>query len=233
MECIELSPSLVHSNIDMNRCEPILKDSIAHPLQLVRPSPTTVHHVALYPLPGADPRWSRSGIYLPSHPPRGRSSLCVRTGLQVRWTVTADGGSRGGGWSSTTYPDEHRMYRTRLHLATAHDGLGPASAGLAATPATLGALVHVQLTRLHGAAAASDRGAATPGTLYASPHPLHSTTGVLLTIGRPTPPPPPRGDGTRAACFDPLRATSVALGTPVIPSSEGDETSLTRPTGDR
>jgi len=115
------------------------------------------------------------------------------------------------------------MHRTRLYLATAHDGLRPASAGLAATPAALGALVHVQLARLHGAAATGGCGAATPGTLYASPHPLHSTTGVLLTIARPTPPPPPRGDSTRAACFDPLRATSVALGTPVIPSPEGDE----------
>lgn len=120
-------------------------------------------------------------IYLPSDPSRGRSSLlCVRTRLRVRWTVAADGGR-----SRTTDPDQHRMHRTRLHLTVADDGLRPA--GLTAAAAALRALVHVQLTRLHGTAATS-RGTAAPGTLYASPHPLHSTTGVRLAIGRPTPP---------------------------------------------
>lgn len=136
---------------------------------------------------GRDIREMCSGVYLPSDPPRGRPSLCVRTGLRVRRAVAADDGRRR---SRTTYPDEHRMHRTRLHLAAAHDRLGPAAAAAGlTTAATLRALVHVQLARLHGAAAAAGRGGTTTtGTLYASPHPLHSTTGVRLTIGHPTPP---------------------------------------------
>lgn len=123
---------------------------------------------------------AKNDVYLPSDPPRGRTSLlCVRTGLRVRRTIAADGGPR------TTNSDQHRMHRAWLYLAVADDGLRPA--GLTAAAAALRALVHVQLTRLHGTAATSC-GTAAPGTLDASPHPLHSTTGVRLPIGRPTPP---------------------------------------------
>jgi len=105
------------------------------------------------------------------------------------------------------------MHRTRLHLTAADNGLGSATgtaAGLTTAAAALRALVHVQLARLNGTAA-TGRGTATPGTLYASPHPLHSTTGVRLTIGRPTPSSIRRIARARGR-FDPLRATSVALG---------------------
>lgn len=111
------------------------------------------------------------------------------------------------------------MHRARLHLAAADDGLGSAAgttAGFTAATAALRALVHVQLARLHGAAA-TGRGTATPGTLYASPHPLHSKTGVRLTINHPTPSSIRRIARARDH-FDPLRATSVVLGSP------GDDT---------
>lgn len=141
----------------------------------------------------------------------------MRTGLRFRRTVAADDGCGGGGRSSssrsrTTDPDQHWVHRARLHLTAADDSLGPAAgaaAGFTAAAAALRALVHVQLARLHGAAA-TGRGTATPGTLYASPHPLHSTTGVRLTIGRPTPSPIRRIARARDR-FDPLRATSVVL----------------------
>ena len=111
------------------------------------------------------------------------------------------------------------MHRARLHLTATDDGLGSAAgttAGFTAATAALRALVHVQLARLHGATATS-RGTTTPGTLYASPHPLHSKTGVRLTISRPTPSSIRRIARARD-CFDPFRATSVALGSP------GDDT---------
>lgn len=103
----------------------------------------------------------------------------MRTGLRFGWTVAV--ANRG---SSTTNPNQHRMHRTRLHLTIAHNRLR-STAGFA-TAAAFRALVHVQLTRLHGTTTASSC-TATPGALYASPHPLHSTTGVRLTNARPTP----------------------------------------------
>lgn len=99
--------------------------------------------------------------------------------LRFRWTVTVT--NRG---SSTTNPNQDWMYRTWLHLTTAHDRLW--SATRFPTTSTFRALVHVQLTRLYRATTASC-GTATPGTLYTSPHPLHSTTGVRLANVRPTP----------------------------------------------
>lgn len=139
----------------------------------------------------------------------------MRAGLRVRRTVAADDGrgrdGRSGGWSCTTYPDKHRMYRTRLYLAAADDGLGSAAAGFTAAAAALRALVHVQLTRLYGTAAAG-RGTATPGTLYASPHPLHSTTGVRLTIGHPL-----HITVIRARTRKPLRSSPRGLGCARLP----------------
>lgn len=76
------------------------------------------------------------------------------------------------------------MYRAWLHLTTAHDRLR--STARFPTASSFRALVHVQLTRLYRATTANC-GTATPGTLYASPHPLHSTTGVRLANAHPTP----------------------------------------------
>lgn len=143
----------------------------------------------------------------------------MRTGLRVRRTVAAgDGRGRGGGSggrSRSTDPDEHRMHRTRLYLAAADDSLGSAAAGFAAAAAALRALVHVQLTRLYGTAA-TGRGTATPGTLYASPHPLHSTTGVRLTIGHPPHVTVSRARA-RARTRKPLRSSPRDLGCTRLP----------------
>lgn len=152
-------------------------------------------------------------LYLPSDSSRSRSSLYMRAGLRVRRTVAADDGrGRGGGCggrSRTADPDEHRMHRTRLYRAAADDSLRSAATGFAAATAALRALVHVQLARLYGTAAAGRGGTATPGTLYASPHPLHSTTGVRLTIGHPLHITVTR-DGARAR--KPLRSSPRGLG---------------------
>lgn len=171
-------------------------------------------------------------LYLPSDSSRGRSSLYMRTGLRVRRTVAAgDGRGRGGGSggrSRTADPDEHRMHRTRLHLAAADDSLRSTAAGFATTAAALRALIHVQLTRLYGTAATSRGGTATPGTLYASPHPLHSTTGVRLTIGHP-PHTTVTRDGARAR--KPLRSSPRGLGRARLPVTlRGMKSPFGRPT---
>lgn len=118
-------------------------------------------------------------VYLPSNTSNSRCTRYMRTRLRFRWTVTV--ANRGSG---TTNPNQYRMYRTWLHLTTAHDRLR--STARFSTASSFRALVHVQLTRLHRATTASC-GTATPGTLYTSPHPLHSTTGVRLINARPTP----------------------------------------------
>ena len=118
----------------------------------------------------------------------------MRTRLRFRWTITV--GNRGPG---TTNPNQYRMYRAWLHLTIAHDRLRPTARFPGAS--SFRALVHVQLTRLHRTATASCS-TATPGTLYASPHPLHSTTGVRLTNVRPTP----------LDTLDSLRASSADFG---------------------
>lgn len=118
-------------------------------------------------------------VYLPSNPPYSRCTRYMRTRLWFRWTVTV-----ANPGSSTTNPYQYRMYRTWLHLTTTHNCLR--STTRFPTASSFRALVHVQLTRLYRATTASC-GTATPGTLYTSPHPLHSTTGVRLTNIRPTP----------------------------------------------
>lgn len=140
-----------------------------------------IHFILLRPM-------DQRCLYLPSDSSPGLASLLMRTGLRVWRTIAADDDRGGGssGRSCTTDPDEHRVHWTRLYLAAADDGLGPAAPGFT-TSAALRALVHVQLAGLHGATAAGRDGTATPGALYASPHPLHSTTGVRLTIGYPHP----------------------------------------------
>lgn len=122
---------------------------------------------------------STTAVYLPSNPSHGRRMRHMRARLWFRWTVTV--ANRGSG---TTNPNQYRMHRARLHLTTAHDRLR--STARFSTASAFRALVHVQLTWLHRATTASC-GTATPGTLYASPNPLHSTTGVRLTTVRPTP----------------------------------------------
>lgn len=118
-------------------------------------------------------------VYLPSNTSNSRCTWYMRTRLRFRWTVTV--ANRGSG---TTNSNQYRMYRTWLHLTTTDDRLR--STARFSTASSFRALVHVQLTRLHRATTASC-GTATPGTLYTSPHPLHSTTGVRLINARPTP----------------------------------------------
>lgn len=123
---------------------------------------------------------SSETVHLPSNSSDSGRARYVGAGLRFERAVAV--ANRG---PSATNPNQHRMHGARLHLTTAHDRLRT-TAGLAAAAAAFRALIHVQLTRLHRAATSSCT-STTPGTLYASPHPLHSTTGVRLTDVRPTP----------------------------------------------